>query len=148
MKKIVLLGSDPELVARMRSLLAGMVEIVGIENNDPNQVRVVIRNGVVNIEGDTTEYTFEEIEEMKREFEDREALRKGMSIVSGFSAIADCHMCEPCQERDWGFDERAYNLSQVNMMRRRDQHRATVQWQHVRPVKAHKAKRNSVRGRR
>lgn len=148
MKRIALIGSDTEALARIKIVLESRGDIELVDVGEVSDLRVTLANGRV-IVGDK-DYSPEEFDAWRKEAEEQsdKAMRRVLVSLNGNlqleAAMAD--MCE--QECDWFCDEVAYNASQANMMRRRDQHSATVKWQHVRPVKARKPRRNSTRGRR
>lgn len=148
MKRIALIGSDAATLARIKIILESRGDLELVDVGEVSDLRVTLVNGRVLV-GDK-DYSPEEFDAWRREAEEQsdKALRRVLVSLSGNlrmeARIGD--MCQ--QECDWMCDEIAYNTSQANMMRRRDQHRATVKWQHVRPVKARKPRRNSVMGRR
>ena len=151
MKRVVILGSDATLIAQLKALLATHCEVVDI---GPSEERTASNRGdmTITIEGGRIcvagrEYTAEEFEDMRRSVQEQEEQqRRFLALLS-----APIHMKAEdmwCSEFGWPDDDNEYNVSQAHMMRKRDQHKATVRWQHVRPVKPKKPRRNSVRGRR
>lgn len=145
MKRIALIGSDAATLARIKIILESRGDLELVDVGDVSDLRVTLANGRVLV-GDK-DYSPEEFDAWRKEAEEQadKAMRRAIVLIGGNHSMG-AEMCE--QECDWFCDEVAYNTSQANMMRRRDQHRATVKWQHVRPVKARKPRRNSVRGRR
>lgn len=151
MKRVVILGSDATMIAQLKALLATHCEVVGIEDSESRTVRnhgdmvISIENGRI-VVGDR-EYTPEEFEALRKEdIEQQERQRKFMALLSAPIQLKAEDMA--CGEFGWPDDDNEYNVSQAHMMRKRDQHKATVRWQHVRPVKPKKPRRNSVRGNR
>lgn len=147
MKRIALIGSDTATLARIKIILESQADVELVEGDQLSDFRITLVDGRVLV-GDK-DYSPEEYDAWRKEAEEQSgrSVRRILASLNGnLQMEMDVDMCQ--QERDWLCDEIAYNTSQANMMRRRDQHSATVKWQHVRPVKAHKPRRNSVRGRR
>lgn len=145
MKRIALIGSDTATLARIKIILESRADVELVEGDQVSDFRVTLVDGRVLV-GDK-DYSPEEFDAWRKEAEEHSAksVRRMLVALSG-NLDMEMDMCE--QECDWFCDEVAYNVSQANMLRRRDQHNATVKWQHVRPVKARKPRRNSTRGRR
>ena len=148
MKRIVIIGADTATIARIKILLESRADVQLVDADKISDVRVTLADGRV-IVGDK-EYSPEDVDAWRAEAEEQrnKTTRRILASLHG-NLDLEMEMADMCaQECDWADDEVAYNTSQANMMRRRDQHSATVKWQHVRPVKARKPRRNSTRGRR
>lgn len=152
MKRVVILGHDATIVAQLKVLLATHCEVVDINDSEGDtsvthgDLTITVENGHI-VVGDR-EYTPEEFEAVRKEgtVTATQRQRKFLALLAEPIHLKDEDMC--CGEFGWPYDDNEYNVSQAHMMRKRDQHKATIRWQHVRPVKARKPQRNSTRGRR
>lgn len=148
MKRIALIGSDTATLARIKIILESRGDLELVDVGQASDLTVTLVGGRVLV-GDK-EYSPEEYDAWRKEIEEENdrSMRRVLASLHG-SLDLDLELADACErECGWPCDDTEYNISQANMMRRRDQHRATVKWQHVRPVKARKPRRNSVRGRR
>lgn len=148
MKRIAIIGSDAATLARIKIILESRSDIELVDVGQVRDLTVTLADGRVLV-GDK-EYSPEEFDAWRKEAEEQNdrSMRRVLASLHGNLEL-ELEMADACErECGWPCDDTAYNASQANMMRRRDQHRATVKWQHVRPVKARKPRRNSVRGRR
>lgn len=147
MKQIAIIGSDLEAIARIKAALANRPDIEFVDEKDVHDLKLSIENGRVRV-GDT-EYSPEEFDALRQQLEEEDKRVRRISLMLGTPCSHSDQLSEMCAEAcDWYDDEVAYNVSLAQMMRRQDAHKATVKWQHVRPVKKAKPRRNSTRGRR
>lgn len=146
MKRIALIGSDTATLARIKIILESRADVELVEGDQVSDFRITLADGRVLV-GDK-DYSPEEFDAWRKEAEEQSD-RSMRRVLASLSGTLDMEMSDMCSEAcDWYDDEVAYNASQAQMMRQRDQHRAAVKWQHVRPVKKSKPRRNSTRGRR
>lgn len=152
MKRVAILGSDATMIAQLKALLATRCEVVDIKESEGRTTRecsdmtITIESGRILV-GDC-EYSIEDFEAARQEELEMRERRRRFEVLLAIPPIWQEAEDRCCGEFGWPDDDNEYNVSQAQMMRRRDQHVATIRWQHVRPVKARKPRRNSTRGRR